>query len=281
MILRSLCGLFAAVPVGLGSVIVCDLFYQHERGFYMGIYMVLQFSGNHLAPMVGGYIYHGLNWHWNFHIPAIMAGTLYALFLSTFPETQYFRYTESIRRPEMNLYQEEFLRKKRRDGKKLTFNHFLRPFRMLKYPSIVLPSIYYSVTSGYANIIFIISSSMLFHYYYNFHSWQTGLLMGVPLTLGSWIGEFGAGGWSDWVIEHRAVKRGGKRVPEDRLIAMIPGVILAPLGLIIEGVTLPHRHWIGAGLGIGVASAGFQIVTTLTYAYTADLSNLNPASCSS
>jgi len=52
---------------------------------------------------------------------------------------------------------------------------------------------------------------------------------------------------------------------------MLPGVILAPLGLAIEGFCFQHRaNWIGAGLGIGIASAGFQIITTVTYAYTAE-----------
>jgi MFS family permease len=273
MALRSLSGLFAAVPIGLGSVVVCDLFYQHERGFFMGILMVFQVSGAHLGPMLGGYVYSGINWHWCFFIPAIIGGVLLVSFAVTVPETLYFRNIESLQRPHMNLYQQELIRKKRSEGKRLTLDHFRRPFKMLRYPSIVLPSLYYSVTSGYANIVFIISSSMLFHYYYGFHSWQTGLLMGTPLTLGSWIGEFGAGGFSDWVTEKRALKRGGKRIPEDRLYAMLPGVLLAPLGLFVEGMTLRHRaHWIGAGLGIGIASAGFQIITTVTYAYTADVS---------
>jgi MFS family permease len=273
MAIRSLGGLFAAIPIGLGSVVVCDLFYQHERGFFMGIYMVFQIMGGHLGPMVGGYIHSGINWHWCFYMPAILVAILLISFSLTVPETLYFRYIESLQRPHMTLYQQELIRKRRSDGQKLTIDLFVRPFKMLRYPSVVLPSFYYSVTSGYSNIIFIISSSMLFHYYYGFRSWQTGLLMGAPLTLGSWIGEFGAGGFSDWVTERRALKRGGKRIPEDRLYAMLPGVVLAPLGLLIEGMTLHHRtHWIGAGLGIGIASAGFQIVTTVTYAYTADVS---------
>jgi MFS family permease len=273
MAIRSLSGLFAAIPIGLGSVVVCDLFYQHERGFYMGIYSVFQITGGHVGPMIGGYIYSGLNWHWCFYVPAIIAGFLLVIFALTVPETLYFRHIESLQRPQMNLYQQELIRKKRSDGSKLRLVHFIRPFKMLRYPSIVLPSIYYSVASGYANMVFIISSSLLFHYYYGMHSWQTGLLMGTPLTLGSWIGEFGAGGFSDWVTERRALKRGGKRIPEDRLYAMLPGVILTPLGLLVEGMTLRHHtHWIGAGLGIAIASAGFQIVTTVTYAYTADVS---------
>ncbi len=272
MVFRSLNGVFAAIPIGLGSVVVCDLFYQHERGFYMGIYMVFQISGGHLGPVLGGYIYQSLNWHWCFYIPAIFAGALFISMFLTVPETLYFRRIESLRRPQMSLFQQEFIRKRRSNGHRLTVEHFVRPFKLLRYPSIVLPSLYYSVVSGYANMVFIVSSAMLFYHFYKFHAWQVGLLMGLPLTLGSWIGEFGAGGFSDWVTERRAINRGGKRIPEDRLFAMLPGVVLAPLGLAMEGICLRHRlHWSGAGAGIAVASAGFQIITTVTYAYTAEV----------
>ncbi|KAF2675338.1 MFS general substrate transporter [Microthyrium microscopicum] len=271
IIARCVNGAFAAIPIGLGSVIVCDLFYQHERGFYLGIYMVVQITGAHMGPTLSGYIYKGINWHWCFYIPAIAAGIVFIVVAATFPETLYSRNVASLSRPNMTLYQREYLRKKREDGRKLDTGAFLRPFMMLRYPSIVLPSIYYAVTSGYANFIFFTTSSVLFHHYYNFRTWQIGLLLGLPMTFGSWLGEFGAGGFSDWVTERRAVNRSGKRIPEDRLYAMLPGVILAPTGLIIEALCLQHRtHWVGPGLGIGIASAGFQIITTVTYAYTAE-----------
>jgi MFS family permease len=272
MAFRSLNGVFAAIPIGLGSVVVCDLFYQHERGLYLGVYMVVQITGGHLAPIVGGYIYKGVNWNWSFYAPAICAAVLLVSLFLFVPETLYYRGIESLQRPDMSLYQQELIRKRRADGRELKLSNFIRPLKMLRYPSIVLPSIYYSVASGYGNIIFNLTSAFHFHYVYHFRAWQTGLLLGIPLTLGSWIGEFGAGGFSDWVTERRALSRGGKRIPEDRLYAMLPGVLLTPLGLVIEGFCLHSRtHWIGPGLGIAIASAGLQIVTTVTYAYTAEV----------
>jgi MFS family permease len=272
MTFRTLNGFFAAIPIGLGSVVVCDLFYQHERGLYMGIYMVVQITGGHFAPAIGGYIYKGINWHWCFYVPALMAAVLLISVAILVPETLYLRGIESMQYPGMSLYQQEMIRKRRDDNRNLRISNFMRPFQMLKYPSVVLPSIYYAVCSGYANIIFIDTSAIVFHRLYHFRAWQTGLLLGTPLTLGSWIGEFGAGGFSDWVTERRALARGGKRMAEDRLYAMLPGVILTPLGLIVEGFCIHSKtHWIGPGLGIAIASAGLQIVTTVTYAYTAEV----------
>jgi hypothetical protein len=266
---RSVNGLFAAIPIGLGSVIVCDLFFQHERGLYVGIYMVIQATGIPFGALLGGSI---VNWHWSFYLPAILTGFLLAAVWSLMPETYYARHVERLKRPNMSIFQQEFIRKKLLSCRKLQVGTFLRPLKMFKYPSIIIPMIYYSVVSAYGSFIFIITSGVKFHYTYGFHTWQTGVLLGVPLMLGSWIGEFGAGGFCDWVTKRGAISRGGKRVAEDRLYAMLPGVILAPLGLGIEGYCLQHHsHWLGVGLAIAIASAGLQIVTTVTYAYTAEV----------
>ncbi|TID15193.1 hypothetical protein E2P81_ATG08266 [Venturia nashicola] len=271
MTFRALNGFFAGASLGLGTVVCCDIFYQHQRGLYIGFYMVTHMTGANLAPTIGGFIYRRISWHWTFYVPAIVASLLLALTIFALPETLYSRSVESLRRPQMTEYQKEWLRKKRHDSRRIQLVKFTRQFKMLRYPSILLPTVFYSVASGYGNMIFFVSSAILFHKVYNFRTWQVGLLLGVPLTLGSFIGEAGAGGFSDWVIRWKAKRRDGKRVAEDRLYAMLPGVVLLPLGLIVEANCLHNKtHWMGPGLGIAVAAAGLQIVTTVTYAYTAD-----------
>lgn len=239
----------------------------------MGFYMVAHMTGANLAPTLGGFFYKNVRWHWSFYVPAIAALLLLVVIVFALPETLYSRSVECLKRPQMSEYQREWLRKKRAENRQVQLINFTRQFKMLRYPSILLPTVFYSVASGYGNMIFVVSSAILFHKIYKFHTWQIGLLLGIPLTLGSFIGEAGAGGFSDWVIRRKATRRNGKRVPEDRLYAMLPGVILLPLGLVIEAFSIHNRtHWMGPGLGIAVAAAGLQIVTTVTYAYTADVS---------
>ncbi|KAF2400678.1 MFS general substrate transporter [Trichodelitschia bisporula] len=268
LVFRALNGFFAGIPVGLGVVVCCDMFYLHERGLYMGIWVLFHLTGGHLGPVVGGYIYKGLNWHWCLFMPAIAAGLLLVLFYFAVPETLYQRAVEAHVREGMSLYQLELLEKQRRDSRALRIGNFLRPLRMLRYPNVLIPCIYYAVASGYGNMIFVDTSAILFRFAYHFKTWQVGLLLGLPLTIGSFIGEFGAGGFSDWVARRRASRRGGARVPEDRLWAMLPGVLLCPLGLIVEGYCIKHKiHWAAAGVGICIASMGLQIITTVTYTY--------------
>lgn len=270
---RSLNGFFGGVSLGLGNATVCDMFFVHERGFYMGIYTVSFITGGHIAPIIGGYIEESLTWRWCFYIPAILTGATLVLFILTVPETLYSRAPEALARPSRSLTKNLMMVGKIHPTRKLKLVDFVRPFQMLKYPSVYLPAFYYAMIFAYGSVLFIITSANLFGAVYHFQPQQTGLLLGVPITVGSVIGESVSGGFSDWIAEKRALARNGERKPEDRLLAMIPAFVLVPLGVIIEGVCLQHKtRWIGVAMGIAIASVGLQIATTPIYAYTADVS---------
>ena len=153
--------------------------------------------------------------------------------------------------------------------RQLRITDFFRPLQMLWYPSISLPTLYYAVSFGWGSILFIISSANIFAKTYHFKPYQTGVLLGTPLTVGSLLREMLSGAFSDWICSRRALARGGARKPEDRLFALGPAIILLPLGLIIEGVCIERKtHWSGVGLGIAIASFGLQIASTVVYTYT-------------
>ncbi|OQV06445.1 hypothetical protein CLAIMM_11007 [Cladophialophora immunda] len=268
---RALNGFFGGVPLGLGSATVCDLFFTHERGFYMGIYTVSFILGGHVAPIIGGYIEKDLTWHWCFYVPAILTAGVLVLFIFTVPETLYSRAPEALARPRRTWLQNMLMQGKAHPTRRLRIIDFFRPIQMLQYPSVLLPTISYAVSFAYGSILFIITSANLFGKTYHFKPQQTGLLLGIPITVGSVIGEAMSGGFSDWVSERRAIRRGGQRKPEDRLLAIFPAFVLIPIGIIIEGVCLERKtHWIGVAFGIALASVGLQISTTVVYTYTAE-----------
>lgn len=62
MVFRALNGFFSGIPLSLGSATVCDLYFEHERGRYLGVYTLSFITGGHLAPVVGGYIERNLTW---------------------------------------------------------------------------------------------------------------------------------------------------------------------------------------------------------------------------
>lgn len=153
---------------------------------------------------------------------------------------------------------------------------FSRPFEMMRYIAIILPSIYYMTCFGYGTVIFALTGAKLFGQLYHFNLAQTGLLLSIPLLLGGLLGELNAGWVTDWMSNRYAKKHGGERLPEARLNA-IWGALLIPVGIVIEGVCLSHSEtvsWVGAAFGMGIAGYGLQIGTTVLYAYTTDVSCL-------
>ncbi|KAI4854085.1 MFS general substrate transporter [Aureobasidium sp. EXF-8845] len=75
----------------LGAAIVNDLFFLHERGAQMGIYIVFLAWGNSLGPLCGGFITSGIGWRWFCWICTIFcAVNLVAVFFFV-PETRFKR----------------------------------------------------------------------------------------------------------------------------------------------------------------------------------------------
>ncbi|KAF2230595.1 MFS general substrate transporter [Viridothelium virens] len=269
--MRALCGLLGTAALGLGPATVCDLFFAHERGRYMGVYTLSFITGGHIAPIIGGYIEKNLTWRWCFYVPAIIAAALLISFILTVPETLYSRTLDQSTKSQPGSVQKILMLRRAAPSNRLRPIDFLRPFQMLLYPSVVVPTVYYATSFGYGTILFILTSTNIFSQLYHLQPYQVGVLLGIPLTVGSVIGECCAGYLSDLVSERRAIHRGGKRIPEDRFLAIYPGAILLPLGVAIEGVCITHKtHWIGPAMGVAIASFGLQIVTTIIYAYIAD-----------
>jgi hypothetical protein len=158
---------------------------------------------------------------------------------------------------------------------KLHWRHFLRPFYMFKYVAIVIPSLYYTTAFGFGSVLFAATGASLFRALYGFNVAQTGMILGIPLLVGSLLGEMSAGWLTDHMVYRYAKAHGGRREPEARINLLLLAV-LCPIGIIIDGVCLSHYKtvsWLGAAFGMGTANYGLQIATTVTYAYCTDVCN--------
>jgi len=76
---------------------------------------------------------------------------------------------------------------------------------------------------------------------------------------------------SDRLAAHLTKKNGGVREAEYRLGALIPGCFIAPVGLIVYGLTAQHNlHWIGYFIGVFLLCWGAIFYFTFTLAYAVD-----------
>lgn len=142
---------------------------------------------------------------------------------------------------------------------------------MLKYPSVVLAGLYYSIAFGVGTVLFAVTGAAAFGSIYGFDTAQVGLAIGLSTTVGSIIGELSAGHVSDQILYLSAKRHAGEPKCESRLHATWPGFFLLPAGVIIGGVCLQYKtHWSGPVVGIGIGSFGLQIVSTSIFAYLTD-----------
>ena len=247
---RVLNGIGASAAPGVGAATVCDLFYLHERGFYMGIYTVHHPRHRLLTPGLFNKRTSSCAHHWRLYrkesilemvllhpvitLPSqltcrgIYLSVLYPFLLFLFPETLF---TRPPSHP-IRSYKSLLLPHRKVSSHHLKLNHFLRPLYMLRYPAVTLPALYYMTAFGFGSVAFAVSGAQLFRSIYGFDTAQTGLLLGIPLLLGSVLGEMTAGGFSDWIVLRDARKREGERRYEARLQALWPAVLLLPVTIL-------------------------------------------------
>lgn len=64
MIARLVQGIASSPGELLVSVTISEIYQPHERGFRLGIYMLLLAAGKSLAPLIGAGVIQGLGWRW-------------------------------------------------------------------------------------------------------------------------------------------------------------------------------------------------------------------------
>ncbi|KAK5112425.1 hypothetical protein LTR85_011534 [Meristemomyces frigidus] len=76
----------------LGAAIVNDLYFLHERGSMLGIYMNAIAGGNTVGPLICGFVITGLSWRWHKWIAFIFTAVNFVVVLLFCPETRYDRF---------------------------------------------------------------------------------------------------------------------------------------------------------------------------------------------
>lgn len=97
---KVLQGFFASAVEALPEVSVSDVFFEHERATWMGVYAIALFSSNYLAPMIAGFVNDTIGWRWVIYLSCIWNAVAF-VFLSLFlEETNYERQLPEVRDPD-------------------------------------------------------------------------------------------------------------------------------------------------------------------------------------
>ncbi|KAK4540225.1 hypothetical protein LTR36_009723 [Oleoguttula mirabilis] len=178
LVARAFVGVGTSAGMGIGAAVVSDMYFMHERGRYMGVFTVFVTNGAHVAALVGGPTAQYLGWRWCFWIPAILYAANWVLNLACLPETLYHRDPtsgNSLQGQRKTSWLSLLSFNASPAKKKLSLWDFTHVFYMLKYPSVLLPTIYYSVSFGLGSVLFAVTGSQAFGSIYHFDTVAIGL----------------------------------------------------------------------------------------------------------
>lgn len=280
MVFRFLAGLGGSAPLAIGGGVLADLFAAEERGRAMAVYSLAPLLGPVIGPIAGGFVAENTTWRWIFYATCIADGIVqffgFFFLRETFaPVLLAQKKRRLIRETGNQLLHTEF--DEPADGTvwRTLGTAFVRPFRLLTTQVIV------QVLALYGAYLYGITYLVLTTFprlwtspdYYHERVGISGLhyiALGVGLFLGTQI----SAPLQDRVYRGLKARYDNVGRPEFRVVIMVPGAILVPVGLFIYGWTAENRTiWIAPDIGAAVFAAGmvvgFQSIQTyIVDAYT-------------
>lgn len=196
-------------------------------------------------------------------MPAIITSISFVTALFLFPETLFSRHPDFLANRTYERSYWEMLFSPHRNlipGRRIKIGDFFTSFYMLKYPSIAFPFWFYTWCWGFINILPAISMAKIYTQLFGFKSGIIGLCTGVPLIIGTLIGECVAGKLSD-IIQGRLARRNNNiRKPEHRLYLTGGAMVFMFFGMVIFGVCVEKKDkWVTPLIGLAVGKCLFLL----------------------
>ncbi|ANB14629.1 Hol1p [Sugiyamaella lignohabitans] len=266
MATRVLVGLFVSPSLGLGAVLVTEMFFSHQRGSKNGWWSLMITLGTPGGPFIMGFVVKYAAIKWVYFILAIMNFVAFLGWMIA-SETLWERDGIVVNEPD------SLFKFKSKSNVTINLWSFIAPLAEAREIRVFIPSLAYAVVFCYANIVLIVETPQVFGPKFGLDAVGLGLQM-IAVLVGSIIGEVMSGPLSDWWMT-RCVRKRGVKVIEDRLTLSYIGFILAMVGIIVWGVRLeqatPMKWNITPLVGAAIAACGNQIVTTILITYSIDV----------
>ncbi|KAG5361859.1 putative MFS-type transporter [Yarrowia sp. C11] len=300
-------GLVQAPIESLCEVTISDVWFEHERGRWVGLYAFMLLFSNFIAPVVAAPIAVGQSWPWVLYWEAIFCGVVTIFLFFFFEETNYSRHTATyISEVEMegetevssdsigftsqadvknpvkteyetgevtNYSQKTFVQKLRLFDKPrpmMLWTMFKRPFKLLLFPAIVYSGFLYGSSLVWFNVLNATASLILSSPPYNFGTISVGLSYFSPSIVAGIVG-WGGGYLSDVLKMSLARRNNGVSEPEHRLWILVFYLAIVPGALILWGVGAANNvHWFGLIMAMGLIGGCGTLAATASVSYAID-----------
>lgn len=292
MAARFFQGLGVSPASNVGLAIINDVFFEHERGQKVGLWVLAIDLGLLFGPFIGGFVnlasHEWIQWH-----SAIIFGVILTAEVLFLPETLYPRnlmlskwdgtFTAGEEAAEKIRLETPPHRPSVRRTKDLgyvnvmplpgiehprVYDTLIRFLKMFKY--IVVPIAVMTFCFGW--YWWVLSVVTMLPIAYESLSSQTQGLLYIGLIVGTVVSEVACSGrLSDWLVVKLARRNGGRKTPEMRLWLTYPASVLTAIGLIVWGISVEEDyHWIVGQVALALFGAGIQMGNTAVCAYIVD-----------
>jgi len=259
MLARFFAGTFGSAPLAIIGGALADFWGPVDRGFALGLFSGATFIGPVAGPIVGGFLTQSyLGWRWTAWITLIMA-SFFGLIALTFCAESYppiilQRKATALKYSTKNWAIHAPMDEHPVNLREIVRKYLYRPWLMLaQEPILVLITIYMSFIYG---MIYLFFEAYPIAFQEERH-WNLGVgaLPFLGITIGVIIGVAIITYFSQTRYKYKMIANGGKPVPEERLIPMIIGAFLLPVGLFwFAWTSNPNMTWVPqviAGIPIG------------------------------
>ncbi|KAL4866915.1 hypothetical protein BDV12DRAFT_198766 [Aspergillus spectabilis] len=263
---RALVAFFISPAMALGSAVVMESFFKHQRARYMGVWTVMVTLGVPVGPFIFGFVAERVGYRWIYWILAITNACQFALYAFFGPETRYVG-------PSSSPFTHEYLTVARIDSTPFTITEFLHPLSLFTNIPVLLAAIAYSMVFLFGSVLNSVEVPQLLQQRFALNAEQLGLQF-LGLIIGSLLGEQMGGYMSDLWMNIRARRIHARPAPEFRLWLSYFGFLVTIAGMIVFLVCTeqaPEGRWtVSPIIGTGIAAFGNQVVTTVLTTYAVD-----------
>ncbi|KAL4871536.1 hypothetical protein BDV12DRAFT_194299 [Aspergillus spectabilis] len=262
---RFLAGFGASAIYALASGVLGDVWRPEQRGRSLGVYLLIPLLGAAVGPIIGGFMAGRATWRWMFWATSIFQAVMILVSFTSFQET----YEPVILRSRAKKLRREtgdaryYTADERLRGNKSLLavigRALTRPLRLLTFhPIIQIMAIIEGLLYGTLYIVLSTFSDLWVKQYGQ--SVEISGLHYIACAGGELIGGQICAWMMDAYYRRLAASAASTPRPEHRLPPIIPGILLAPLGLLIYGWTAQYNlHWAIVDTGIVIAMLGLQM----------------------
>ncbi|KAL9053765.1 MAG: hypothetical protein Q9162_004563 [Coniocarpon cinnabarinum] len=268
----ALVAFFISPAAGIGSAVVRETFFAHQRARYLGIWAIMVTLGAPTAPFLMGFVAQRQSYRWIYWILACINAGHLLLYIFFGPET---RYIGTGVQHDKSSIKEEYYNFRRIDPTPLRVWDFISPFKYAFTLTVMIPAAAYAMVFLLAGVIITIEVPSLFAEKFHFGPQKIGLQF-IGVIIGTILGEQIGGHLSDYWMNSKRRQVGSSNVPaEYRLWLSYPGTLLALCGVVVflvQNARLPPGHYnVTPIVGAAIAAGGNQIVTTVMITYAVDM----------